>query len=234
MADLSSALQANGYDFIDGLTRNHKVLQIWRKRAFNSSEMAYETLSHAIQSPVALTIISDPAMSVVSNSSKNFKLNIGLTFLKGVLEKIGAGKAGLDAKITSAKNINVAYEDSYSETVAIGELMSYFQNGDFVHLNETMFKDLKRDNLFVISGVIYAKNLKAKIESEVEITTDLQAEILEVTDGKVAIQNSQSGVIQLTADLGKNYPIAVKYNRIKYNHGSFKDLPLLSDTKERF
>jgi hypothetical protein len=234
MADLSSALKANGYDFVDGPTRNQKILQIWRKRSFNSVELTYDTISHAISSPVDLTIVSDPAMSVVSTSSQNFKFNIGLTFLKNVLEKIGAGKAGLDAKITTGEKISISYDESFSETVAIGQLIEYFKKGDFNHLNENLYKDLKRDNLLVISGAIYAKNLKAKIESNVEITTAIQAEILEVTDGKVSLDRVQEGTIQLTADLGKNFPVAVKYNRIKYGHGSFKDLPLLSDNKEWF
>jgi hypothetical protein len=234
MSDLASALKSNGYDYIDGPTRNHKILQLWRRRAFNAVDFAYDDVKHALNSPISLDIISDPALAVVSSSSQDFKFNIGLTFLKNVLEKIGAGKANLEVKITSGTKINISYEDSFSETVAVGQLNAFFKQADFTHLNENLHRDLNRDNFIIISGVIYAQNLKAKIESDLELTADLQAELLNVTDGKVSLQKVKESTLQLTADLGKNFPIALKYNRIKYGHGNFKDLPLLSDSKQWF
>ena len=234
MKDLSKNLEKEGYDLIDGTLREQRLLQVWRKRFNNPIESLASSIHHIFNSKVNLSTTISPALDIVSNASQELKFNIGLTVLEDILSKSNLGKFDLGTKISSGKKVEISYSNSFSETVVQLDLENFLATSDFVHPNPGVLKDLNRENLIVITGVVYAKNLKATIESESEISASIDTEINAVVGGKISLSRESNTKIVLSAPLGETFPIALKYHKMKFRDGIFRKLELVSDSKDWF
>ncbi len=234
MKDLSKSLEKEGYDLIDGTLREQRLLQVWRKRFNNPIESLASSIHHIFNSKVHLGTTISTALDVVSNASQELKFNIGLTVLEDILSKNNLGKLDLGTKISSGKKIEISYSNAFSETVEQLDLENFLASSDFVHPNPGVLKDLNRENLIVITGVVFAKNLKAIIESESEIDASVDAEINAIVGGKIGLTRESNTKIELSAPLGESFPIALKYHKMRFKDGVFRKLVLESDKKDWF
>lgn len=234
MADLVQILKKQGYDLMIGSVRGQKVLQIWRKRLNNSIESWYENVGDAFIGDLSnLPINTSKALNVHANATQEFQFNVGITALDQILEKGNLGKLGLGAKISKGTNVTISYWDAYTSEVEANKA-ALFVSGDFKHPNSILLNDLAKDNLILVTGVLYAKNLTAVLENSHITEVGLDINIKAITDGKVKIEQKGESKIELTAELGQQFPIAVKYHKIVYKKGKFQDLRLMSDTKNWF
>ncbi|AYQ35314.1 hypothetical protein [Runella sp. SP2] len=234
MKDLSKNLEKEGYDLLDGTLREQRLLQIWRKRFNNPIESLASSIHHIFNATTPLGTTTSTALDVVSNASQELKFNIGITVLEDILSKNNLGKLDLGTKISSGKKVDISYSNAFSETVEQLDLENFLAASDFVHPNPGVLKDLNRDNLIVITGVVYAKNLKAIIESESEIDASIDAEVNAIVGGKIGFTRESTTKIVLTAPLGETFPIAIKYHKMRFRDGAFKKLVLVSDSKDWF
>lgn len=234
MADLVKVLENQGYDLMIGSVRGQRTLQIWRKKFNNSIESWYDNISHAFEGDItSLPISTADALNVNANSEQELEFNIGLTALDQILEKGNLGKLELGTKVSKGSKLIITYSEAFTEEVETSKA-SLFLSGDFKHPNTILFDDLVKDNLILITGVLYAKNLKAVLENSKIIDVGLEASIKTLTDGKIKLEQKGENKIELSAELGQQFPIAVKYHRIVFKKGKFKALRLMSDTKNWF
>ena len=234
MADLAKILENQGYDLMIGSVRGQGVLQIWRKRFNNSIESWYDNIGDAFIGDIkSLPISTADAVNVNANSKQELQFYIGLTALDQILEKGNLGKLELGTKVSKGSSLTITYSGAFTEEVETSKA-AIFLSGDFKHPNSILFNDLVKDNLILITGVLYAKNLSAVLEDSHITEIGLEANVKTLTDGKVKLEQKGESKIELTAELGQKFPIAVKYHRIVYKKGKFKDLRLMSDTKNWF
>ncbi len=234
MKDLAKNLKDQGYDLLDGTLREQRLLQIWRKRFNNPIESLASSIHHIFNTTTQLGTTTSTALDVVSNASQVLKFNIGITVLEDILSKSNLGKLDLGAKIASGKKVDISYSNAFSETVEQLDLENFLAGSDFTHPNPGVLKDLNRNNLIVVTGVVYAKNLKAIIESDSEIDASIDAEINAIVSSKIGFTRESTTKIVLTAPLGETFPIAVKYHKMRYRDSAFQKLVLVSDSKDWF
>ena len=55
----------------------------------------------------------------------------------------------------------------------------------FRHRNPALLKNSNRDNIIIISGIVFAKNLVVEIETDFRVTAELIAALTELADGKL-------------------------------------------------
>ena len=73
---LKRQLRNAGFDLIENPTRNHKLLQIWRKRPFSKIDFSYANVLHAFSSEVELQITEDDALTLNYSNKIEYKFNI--------------------------------------------------------------------------------------------------------------------------------------------------------------
>jgi hypothetical protein len=235
MEDLSRKLRKNGFDMIDGISREHRVLQIWKKKMGDVAQLSFGDINKAFSNPdKVLTISKANALDAVSDASKEFKFNIGASVLEDLLAQAKLGELGLNSKIEKGKKVTISFSDAYTEQVENGELTEYFHGADVLPNSPAFLKDLNRDNFIVITTVLFAKNLKAEIESESKISADLDAKVNGIVGGKLSLVRNSDSKVTLNARVGEDFPIAVKFSKIKYDNSTFDNLIQVSDSKDWF
>lgn len=232
--DLTKTLKKAGYDLIDSPIRNHKLTQLWKKKDFDRIEMYYDSITHALVSEVELSVITNNALKVTSSSKNEFNFNIGITILNDILQSIGLSNLDLSAEIKSGKNVIISYDNSISKEIEIGSLDSYLSDFDFKHPNNQLLQLLNSNDVIIITGILYAKNLNVEINTDFSISAELKAKLIEIADGKIDFSSSNEKKIKMTAETGEYYPIAVKANRLDFDHGKFKKQSLVTDTRNFF
>ena len=231
---LNKYLREQGYDQIDGPVRNHKPLQLWVKKIFDEIELYYLSIDHAFVSNVLLTEFTNDALSVNSTKKNDYGFNIGITLLEDILKSLGLGNFELSTKIKSGKKVTISYDNSLTKEYPIGEIENFFSNADFKHNNPALLKNANRNNIIVVSGVVFAKNLIVEIETDFNLSADLVASLNSVAEGKLDFtMNSQSKLKMVSSGTGY-FPIAVKANRVDYDRGIFKKTKLITDTGNWF
>lgn len=232
--DLTSSLKKVGYDLIDSPVRNHKLTQLWLKRDFDKIQMYYDQLSYAFVSSVNLPVYTNDALKVNSSTKNEFNFNIGITVLDDILKSIGLSNIDISAQIKTGKNVIISYDNSITKEIEIGALESYLSNFDFLHPNNILLNNLNKNNVIIITGILYAKNLIVEIETDFNISAELKTKLTEIGSGKIDFSNSTENKIKMTAETGDYYPIAVKANRLDFDHGKLKKQSLITDTRNLF
>ncbi|WP_312765968.1 hypothetical protein [Epilithonimonas sp.] len=231
---LKKYLREQGYDLIDGPVRNHKPLQLWLKKTFDEVELYYSHIDHAFISDIPLIEVTNDALSVNATKKDDYGFNIGITLLEDILKSLGLGNFELSAKIKNGKKVTISYDNSITKEYPIGEIENYFSKADFRHSNPALLKNANRNNILVISGVVFAKNLVVEIETDFNLSAELIASLNNSAEGKLDFTiNSQSKLKMISNGIGY-FPIAVKANRIDFDKGSFKKLKLITDSQDRF
>jgi hypothetical protein len=210
--DLTNNLKKAGYDLIDSPVRNHKLTQLWLKRDFDKIQMYYDQISHAFVSSINLPVYTNNALKVTSSTKNEFNFNIGITVLDDILKSIGLSNIDMSAEIKTGKKVNISYDNSITKEIEIGALESYLSDFDFLHPNNLLLNNLNKNDVIIITGVLFAKNLIVEIETDFNVSAELKAKLTEIGSGKIDFSNSTGNKIKITSETGDYYPIAVKAN----------------------
>lgn len=232
--DLTKSLKKVGYDLIDSPIRNHKLTQLWLKKDFDSIQMYYDQLTYALQSNVILNEITNDALKVTASTKNEFNFNLGVTILEDILKSIGLANFNLAGTIKSGKKVTISYDNSITKEIEIGAMERFLSDCDFLHPNNLLLKNLNSNDIIIITGVLYAKNLIVEIETDFAITAELLASLTEAAEGKLDFSNSNNKKLKMTSETGNFYPIAVKANRLDFDHGKFKKHSLITDNRNFF
>ncbi|MDX6182718.1 hypothetical protein SGQ44_10060 [Flavobacterium sp. Fl-77] len=231
---LTQFLTNQGYDLIEGPVRNHKPLQLWLKKSFDEAQLYYGSIDHAFKSDVVLTEIENPALSINTSKKDDYGFNIGITLLQEILKTLGLGAFEISAKIKSGKSVTISYDNSFTKEYAIGNLEEYFFGADFLHPNPSLLKNANQNNILLVTGVVFAKNLVADIETDFAFDAALMANLNEMVEGKIDFTKSAQNKIKMVANGEIHFPVAVKASRIDYDRSRFNKLILVTDSSNIF
>lgn len=232
--NLTKTLRNQGYDLIDGPIRNHKLLQLWLLRTFNSVQLYYSNINHAFVSEIELTEVKNPALNVDATIKDEYSFNIGITLLEEILSSLGLGALNISAKIKSGKKVSISYSNSLTKEVPIGEIQSYLWNADFKHPNRILLNNANKNNILVISGVLLAKNLEVIIETDLSLDTELLVQLNEIGEGKLNFSKDKESKLKMVSSSSNFFPIAVKADIIDFDKGHFDNTNLITDNKKLF
>jgi hypothetical protein len=229
--NLTKTLRKQGYDLISGPIRNHQLLQLWLKTPFNDVELYYAHLDHAFTSTVALKSIENPSLQIDATIKDTYGFNIGMSLLQELLNSLGLGAFELSLEVASGKKISISYKGAITREVPIGELENYFSNADFKHPNKALLRNANRDQLLLITGVLFAKNLVVDIETDVAIDPDLIVKLTDLVAGELNFSKQGSHSLQMVSSGKSFFPIAVKASRVYFDKGHFEKTYLISDNR---
>lgn len=231
---LTKYLSEQGYDLIEGPVRNHKPLQLWLKQPLDEAQLYYASIDHAFKSDVVLTEIENPTLNVNGTQKDDYGFNIGITLLEEILRTLGLGSLEITSKIKSGKTVTISYENSITKEYAIGNVEEYLYAADFLHPNPSLLKNANRNNLLLITGTVFAKNLVVDIENNFALDAALVTSLNNIAAGKLDFTISNQNTLKMTSNVGIYFPIAVKVNRIDFDRSRFKKLILISDGNNIF
>lgn len=231
---LTRFLRDQGYDLIEGPVRNHKPLQLWVKQIFKEAELYYNNVNQAFTSPIALEEIENPNLSIDSTKKDEYGFNIGITLLDEILKSIGLGTLEMSSKITSGKTVTISYDNSITREYAIGNLENYFAAADFIHANPALLKNANQNNILIITGVVFAKNLVVNIVTESSIDAGLIANLKAAADGKIDFSHDGNNALKMVSGGNTLFPIAIKASRIDFDKSVFQKLKLVTDDRNFF
>ncbi|MEN8137618.1 MAG: hypothetical protein ABFR62_04220 [Bacteroidota bacterium] len=232
--NLTKTLRRQGYDLIDGPVRNHNLLQLWLKRPFNKAQLYYSNIDHAFSSDVQLNEIENASLKVDSNTKNEFAFNIGISVLGEILKSLGLGAFDISNEIKSGKKVTISYDNSVTKEVPIGEIHNYLSNADFRHPNGTLLKNANRNNILIISGVLFAKNLVVEIETDFSLDNETVVKLNEISGGKLDFSIKSAKKIKMESGGNTLFPIAVKADKIDFDRGQFANTNLVTDNRRLF
>lgn len=227
--NLTKILRKAGYDLLDSPIRDKKLLQLWRKTPFNEVQLSHSKIDDAFTSNFQLNVIQSMALNIDSSMKNEYGFNIGITILEDLLKSLGLGAIELSAEVKSGKKVIIGYDNSITQEVPIGEIDNYLANADFKHPNIPLLNHLNRNNIIVISGVLFAKNLMVEIETDFLLDGDLIIKLNEIADGKANFEMNTEKKLKMVSNDNNLIPIAVKANRIDFDKGSFIKTTLVTD-----
>lgn len=231
---LTKFLRDQGFDLIEGPVRNHLPLQLWRKSMFDEVELYYDHISHAFTSSVSLQTTQKPSLDVNASKKDDYNFNIGITLLEETLKSLGMGTFKLSSKIKSGKKVTMSYDNAMTEECPIGKINDYLTSADFNHSNPALLKDLNRNHVLVVTGILFAKNLVVQIDTDFTVDANLVAELNNSAEGKLDFSMVSASSIKMVSTGGSFFPIAVKANRIDFDRGEFKKTTLVTDNRNFF
>lgn len=233
--DLTKTLKRAGYDLIDSPIRNHKLTQLWLKKNLDKILMYHDQINYAFSSSVDLPIFTNAALKVTSSSKNEFNFNLGITILGELLKSLGLANLDISSEIKSGKTVTISYDNSISKEIEIGALENYFSDFDFVHPNNLqLLENLNKNDVIIVTGILYAKNLIVEINTDFNISAELKAKLTQIAEGKIDFSNSTERKIKMIAETGDFYPIAVKASRLDFDHGKYKGQNLVTDNRNLF
>lgn len=232
--NLTKTLRDLGYDLIEGPVRNHKPLQLWLKRTFDQPELYYESIEHAFVSNVELEEITTNALTVNSSTKNDYNFNIGITLLEDILKSLGLGAFNISSKIESGYRVTISYDNSITKEYAIGNIIDYLSSADFVHPNPILLKNANRNNILLITGAIFAKNLIVEIETDFTLDSELLVKLNSAGQGNLDFSKTGQNLLKMTSTANMHFPVAVKANKIDFDRGVFSDLSLVGDNRNFF
>ena len=204
------------------------------KQIFNEAELYYANVNQAFTSEIVLEEIENTSLSIDSSKKDEYGFNIGITILDEILKSIGLGTLELSSKITSGKTITISYDNAITREYAIGNIENYFAAADFVHANPSLLKNANKNNILIITGVVFAKNLLVTIDTDFTITADLVTSLNTIADGKLDFTRHTNNSLQMVSSGNGSFPIAIKASRIDFDKGVFKKLKLVTDNRNFF
>ncbi len=231
---LIKLLQEQGYDLIGGPIRNHKPLQLWVKKTFDEIELYYASIYHAFKSEVVLEEIENTSLIVNSSHQDNFGFNIGITLAENILKSIGLGVIDLSGKIKSGKTVSISYDDSHTREVTIGNLENYLSSADFIHVNPLLLQNANRNNIVIVTGIVFAKKLVVNIETDYLLGSDFVNRLNMFADGRLEFTVNGKNKLRMVTSGNSYFSIAVKASRIDFEEKKFKKLTLITDNRNWF
>ena len=231
---LTKTLRDQGYDLIEGPIRNHNLLQLWLKKPFNDVQIYYSHINHAFTSKVDLNQVENIALNIDSTTKDEYRFNIGISLLEEILKSLGLGTFQLSSEVKSGKKVTISYDNSVTREVPIGEIQNYLSNADFKHPNKALLKNANQDNILVISGVLFAKNLVVEIETDYSLDTNLVVKLNEIVDGKLDFSMLSESKLKMVSSGNSFFPVAVKADRIDFDNGHFNNTNLVTDNRKFF
>ncbi|MHA7130098.1 hypothetical protein [Algoriphagus namhaensis] len=231
---LSKTLKNQGYDLIDGPTRNHTINQLWTKDPWDKVEVLYDHVDHAFLSPVDLIASPVSGLDLVYSHKNSFNFNIGMSVAKLELDALGIDGLSLTTTIKKGKSVEISYSGSVSKEIPLGKIQEFFSAADYHHNNPMLLKNLNGNNIIFISGLLSAKNLRIEIQNDVEFDLSIEGKINEAIDGKLEAKLVSKKRLQLTSSGNTLFPVAVKAHRLRYRKGEFIDAELITDNRDIF
>ncbi|MFA9392439.1 MAG: hypothetical protein ACERKD_21690 [Prolixibacteraceae bacterium] len=231
---LKKTLQKQNYDLIEGPKRNQDLLQLWIKRDLDRIALYDPSIRNVFGQDFSAAPFESTALSINSSDKEEFDFSAGMDFVKNALLQFKIANANIDAHIKGGKSVTVSYNNSYTKEIGQFELEKYLFSIDSHSLIPSLIRELNRNNLFVIAGVVFAKNLNFVIESDRTIDTTTEASLNKIAEGKVNFEKTADHQITLTSDTEKAFPIAVKAYRIRFVKGKFNKLILATDKRDFF
>jgi len=231
---LEKFLSDQGYDLIEGPVRAADIRQLWLKKSFNEVEILEKDIDAVFNSPQVLDVQESKALNVNSSLKDTFQFQIGASVLDDRLSEIGLGDADFTSKFKSGKSISISYDEAFVKELYRGQIERYLERADFKYKSRLLLKNLNRNNVLIISGIMYAKNLITEFESSSDIDADLEAELNAFGEGKLKFNKTSHKKMRMEAGDGNPFPIAIKAHRFRYRNGRFINLNLLTDNRDLF
>lgn len=232
--DLKNYLRGQGYDLIDGPVRNHKPLQLWVKKLFNGIDLYYESIDLAFKSDVPLMLQDSEVLEINATKQDDYSFNIGITVLEELLKSLGLSRIELAGKLTAGKRVSISYDNAVARECAVGTIEDYLSQADFRHNNPALLHNANHDNIVVISGVVFAKNLIVDIETALQIDAELVAKLNQLGEGNLSFSSNGTSTLKMRSTGNHYFPIAVKANRLDVDKGKFVKLTLVTDNRNFF
>jgi hypothetical protein len=232
--NLTKTLRQQGYDLIDGPVRNHKLLQLWLKSPYNEVQLYYAHLSHAFESKVPLTALESAALSIDAAATNEYSFHIGISLLEEILNALHFNTFEISSKIKSGKKVTIAYTDAITREVPIGEIQNYLATSDFKHANKRLLKNANRNNILIIHGVLFAKNLVVTIDTDFKVASDWIADLNQIAEGKLDFEIAAENKLKMVSRGHHYFPIAIKADRIDFDKGHFNNTKLITDNRRFF
>ena len=232
--NLTKTLRKQGYDLIAGPVRNHQLLQMWLKTPFNHVELYYTHLEHAFTSAVILEPIENPALHIDATTKDTYGFNIGMSLLQELLNSMGLGALELSSELVSGKKISISYEEAVTREIPIGELQNYLSNADFKHPNRALLRNANRDQILLITGVLFAKSLVVSFETDIVIDSAFVKKLTGLVAGELNFSKKDSHTLQMVSTGNFFSPVAVKASRIYFDKGHFDKTDLITDNRMFF
>jgi len=231
---LQKFLKDQGYDLIDGPVRNHSPLQLWLKKPFSGAELYYEHLSHAFKGTEVLKLVEAEALEVNTSKKDEYGFNIGISVLEDLLERLGMGDLGLSTKLKKGKKVTISYNNAITQDYPSGNLSDFFSSADFNHKNRTLLRNANRNNIIIVTGVLFAKNLEVVIETGFDLDAELVTKINSIAKAEVDFSIESATTLKMVASSKLYFPVAIKASRIDYDRGKFKKLKQITDSGDTF
>jgi hypothetical protein len=231
---LKETLQKQNYDLIQGPVRNQDLLQVWMKKSFDQITIHRKSISKIFDQPFAGEPLVNKAMSIVSDESETFDFSSGINFVKNALHQFDIMDVDIEGHIKNGKSVTVRYDNSYTKEFTAGAIADYLSHVTFDAENRSLQKQLNRDNLIVVAGVVFAKNLNVKIEATSDDDVGLETKLNQFGSAKVKIAKIDEHEIDMMVDSDEDFPIAIKAYRMKFRNDRFTGLKLVSDNRNFF
>ena len=231
---LSKSLKDQGYDLIEGPTRNHEIKQLWIKDPWDKVEILYDQVDHAFSGSVNLSAKPVNGLDLVFSKKNTFNFNIGMSVAKVILDSLGINGLALSIAVKKGKKVDISYSCSVSREITLGNIQEFFSTADYYHNNPLLLKNLNRNNVIFISGILSAKNLRIEIENDLEFDFSIEGQINQAVDGKLEAKLISNKKLQLTSTGDSIFPVAVKAHRLRYRKGEFIDAELITDNQDIF
>jgi len=231
---LQKHLKNQGYDLIDGPIRSHKPLQLWKKTPFNKVELYYENISHAFSGTHILKEVTADALDVNTSKKDTYAFNIGISVLEDIMESLGMGDLNFSSQLNKGKKVTISYHNAITKEYPSGEIEEYFSNADFNHSNRRLLKNANRNNIIIITGVMFAKNLEVIIETSFDLDAELVASFNEFASTELIFSMDSRTQLKMVASTNGYFPIAIKASRIDYDRGVFDNLKQITDNRDFF
>ncbi|HKK80878.1 MAG TPA: hypothetical protein VJ909_01435 [Prolixibacteraceae bacterium] len=231
---LKDTLRKQNYDLIHGPVRNQDLLQVWIKRDFDQINFYRKSMIKIFEEEFNEEPFINDALAVVSSDTESFDFSSGMRFLKNALLQFEFSDASIEEHIKNGKSVSVSYDNSYTKEYASGAIEAYLSGASFDNENTSLQKQLNRDNLIVIAGVVFAGNLHVKIETETDINTEVEASLSRIGIANVKFEKTSDRQITMNATGDKAFPVAVKAYRMRFRNDKFAGLRLVTDNRNFF
>jgi hypothetical protein len=232
--DLIKHLSKSGYDLIDGPIRNHQPLQLWLKQGANRPELYFEHITQVFKHPKELVVDQDLTMNVEATHQVEHDFTVGVAVLKDLMLGIGGTPFDISTGIQTGQKISIKYKDAYTASVGIGSLTSFLAESNLVEQNENFIRQLNSNNVLLISGVVFAKQLVMDIATDRDLDVSWVAKLKNAKDPKLSFSLENKRQLKMTTNGAKEFPIAIKASRLDFDQGKFKGMRLVTDNRNFF
>lgn len=230
--NLTKLLRAQGFDLIDGVDRSQKLLQLWRIRGNDSLQPFSNHINDIFESDYSLNSNPDssPALQINSTKYDSFAFNIGISVLDDVLKSLTLGQINFNSSNIKGKRVNISYDQAATTRVPISDIEKYLNMADLRNPYSSILKDMNRNNLIVITGLISAKKIIAEIETLTNVTDELNMGINNAVDGNLKFEKISENKIRMESMSDQPFPVAVEAYRIDFDKGEFSKTTRVTDS----